>query len=146
MTIQVGDLVEISSKEDGYLGSYYVAQVVSPKPAKNKNKFTVEYQTLFSEKDHQKRLREVVHATDVRPCPPPIRVSGFEVMEVVDAYYEEGWWIGRVTGRVGADRYSVYFDSTSDEFEYSRCDLRIHQEWEDGIWVPSQTKNYGFLA
>ncbi|KAK2638791.1 hypothetical protein Ddye_026586 [Dipteronia dyeriana] len=143
MTIRVGDLVEVSSKEDGYLGSYYLAKVVS----KNKNnKYTVEYQTLFSEKNHKKRLREVVPAADVRPCPPLIRVSAFDVMEVVDAYYEEGWWMGRVSGRVGTDRYSVYFDSTGDEFEYSRCDLRVHQEWEDGNWVTSQTKNYGFLS
>ncbi|KAH7544032.1 hypothetical protein ACOSP7_030991 [Xanthoceras sorbifolium] len=137
MTIRVGDFVEISSKEDGFLGSYFVARVVAAKPAKDN--FTVEYENLLSDEDENKKLREVVRAADLRPCPPLIRVSGFDVLEVVDAYDGDGWWVGRVTGRVGADRYSVYFDSTGDEFVYSGCVLRVHQEWEDGIWVPSHT-------
>lgn len=62
------------------------------------DKFLVEFLTLVSEEDENEKLREVVDATEVRPCPPQITVAEFDVMEKADAYDRDGWWVGRVTG------------------------------------------------
>lgn len=140
-TIKVGDCVEVSSKEDGFLGSYFEAKVIASKPAKSN--FTVEYQTLLSDKDRTKKLREVVPAAEVRPRPPKVGVAGYEVMDVVDAYDGDGWWVGRVTGRLGSDRYLVYFDSSGDELEYLNSQMRIHQDWVDGSWRLSHHRFVG---
>lgn len=109
----------------------------------SKDKFLVELLTLVSEEDENEKLREVVDATEVRPCPPQITVAEFDVMEKVDAYDRDGWWVGRVTGKeCGEDKYFVHFDSTGDEFVCPGHLLRVHQEWEDGSWVPSNARSH----
>lgn len=141
--ISVGKYVEVCSKEDGFLGSYFVAKVVG---RVGKERLKVEYTTLVSEEDENRRLREVVAVRDVRPCPPLIRVAEFHMLQKVDAYDREGWWVGRVTGRGGGDeKYYVHFDSSGDEIVYSGSLLRVHQEWDDGMWVPSLRRGlHGF--
>lgn len=140
MANSVKRLVEVCSKEDGFLGSYFEAKLVQ---RVSKDKFLVEFLTLVSEEDENEKLREVVDATEVRPCPPEIAVAEFDVMEKVDAYDRDGWWVGRVTGKeCGEDKYFVHFDSTGDEFVYPGHLLRVHQEWEDGPWVPSHGRSH----
>lgn len=96
MANSVKRLVEVCSKEDGFLGSYFEAKLVQ---RVSKDKFLVEFLTLVSEEeDENEKLREVVDATEVRPCPPQITVAEFNVMEKADAYDRDGWWVGRVTG------------------------------------------------
>ncbi|GAY67959.1 hypothetical protein CUMW_260490 [Citrus unshiu] len=97
MANSVKRLVEVCSKEDGFLGSYFEAKLVQ---RVSKDKFLVEFLTLVSEEeDENEKLREVVDATEVRPCPPEIAVAEFDVMEKVDAYDRDGWWVGRLAGK-----------------------------------------------
>ena len=101
-----------------------------------RNKIMVEYKTLVSEDDPQRPLREAVEASDVRPVPPVVPVSGFEVLEKVDAFDNDGWWVGRISGRCeDGRRYFVYFESSGDEIAYPIHRIRVHQEWEDGQWL-----------
>lgn len=131
--------MEVCSKEDGFLGSYYKARLLGKV---SKDKYLVEFLTLVSEEDEKLKLREVVDAAEVRPCPPAIKVAEFNVLDKVDAYDRDGWWVGRVTGReFGEDKYSVYFESSGDEFVYSGYLLRVHQEWENGVWVTSNVRS-----
>lgn len=125
--------MEICSNEDGLLGSYFVAKVVS---RLGKDKFMVEYSTLLSNEHTREPLREVVKSSTVRPLPPEVRVPGFDVLDKVDAYDLDGWWVGRVTG-MDASNYYVYFDSSGDEFAYPVWKLRVHQEFVNGEWVSS---------
>ncbi|KAK9232318.1 hypothetical protein WN943_022564 [Citrus x changshan-huyou] len=64
MANSVKRLVEVCSKEDGFLGSYFEAKLVQ---RVSKDKFLVEFLTLVSEEDENEKLREVVDATEVRP-------------------------------------------------------------------------------
>ncbi|CAI0463143.1 unnamed protein product [Linum tenue] len=44
--------------------------------------------------------REDIRACNIRPCPPEIIVvDGFKVWDEVDAYYNEGWWVGVIAKR-----------------------------------------------
>lgn len=129
----MGSNVETISREDGFLGSYFEAKVLA---RVSKNKLKVEYLRLLCDDDESKMLKEVVNVADVRPCPPTIQVSGFDVLDKVDAFDNDGWWVGRVTGMSGCNnQYYVYFDSSGDEISYPAHKLRVHQEWEDGHWV-----------
>ncbi|XP_057465613.1 protein AGENET DOMAIN (AGD)-CONTAINING P1-like [Actinidia eriantha] len=137
MCFCVGSHVEICSNEDGFLGSYYEAKIVAKL---GKDRLKVEYTTLLA--DNQKGpLKEIVRASDVRPVPPQIRASAFNVMDKVDAYDLDGWWVGRVTGRKIGSKYTVYFECSGDEYDYPASALRVHQEYVDGHWVPSQQKD-----
>ncbi|PIA42222.1 hypothetical protein AQUCO_02100238v1 [Aquilegia coerulea] len=131
-----GDSVEISIKEDGFYGSYYVANVLSHL---NDHEYIIEYKTLLND-DATKLLKDIVDVENVRPLPPQISVSsGFLLHEEVDVYDNEGWWVGNVTGRNGL-MYNVYFASTNEEIAYPSYRLRLHQEWKDGKWVIGSEK------
>ncbi|OVA08048.1 Agenet-like domain [Macleaya cordata] len=129
-----GDLVEISSKEDGFLGSYYEATILKPVVVGNMNKYLVEYKTLVTD-DEKMFLREIVDATEIRPSPPKIPVSDFNLYDQVDVFANDGWWAGRIVGR-NLSNYNVYFNrSTRETIGYRFSDLRVHQEWDNGKWV-----------
>ncbi|OVA08047.1 Agenet-like domain [Macleaya cordata] len=126
-----GDLVEISSKEDGFVGSYYEAIIIEPV---GNNKYLVEYRTLVTD-DHKMFLREIVDAAEIRPSPPKFRVSDFRAYDQVDVYANDGWWTGRIVGR-NLSNYDVYFYKSSWEtIGYKFSELSVHQEWENGKWV-----------
>ena len=135
--INVGDTVEISSNEDGFLGSYFVAQVIEKIKNKHNNpEYEVEYETLLDDEDENKMYREKVEDYKVRPTPPVVRVAEFDVLDKVDVYDNDGWWVGRVTHKFDYV-YTVYFESTADEWAYSFDRLRLHQEYRNGVWTVS---------
>ncbi|KAJ4982140.1 hypothetical protein NE237_032977 [Protea cynaroides] len=133
MTYQNGELVEICSKEEGFVGSYYIAEIILPV---EKPRFLVEYKTLLTQ-DEKRLLREIVSADDIRPYPPTIQVSEFSLLDRVDANHNDGWWVGVIT-KIEKPMYQVYFERTGECISYLVSQLRIHQELENGIWVSSQ--------
>ncbi|CAI9088797.1 OLC1v1023233C1 [Oldenlandia corymbosa var. corymbosa] len=134
MEIGLGDWVEVFSDEDGFLGSYYEARVLEKL---GDAKFLVEYKNLVTEEDETVRLQEEVKASRMRPKPPAIRVPGYDVLDKVDAFDNDGWWVGRITGQDARNKYSVYFESSGDEIVYSVDRLRPHLEYENGKWIRS---------
>ncbi|KAK6919717.1 Agenet-like domain [Dillenia turbinata] len=142
-----GDLVEVCSKEEGFVGSYYAAVVVAEV---GNNSYIVEYKTLVTD-DETQPLREIVSACEVRPNPPEIEVKGYSILEKVDAYDNDGWWLGQITGKTESGYY-VYFNTTGDEILYPFSRLRLHQDWFNTTWlVPSSSnkrasKDLGFDA
>ncbi|XP_042494531.1 protein AGENET DOMAIN (AGD)-CONTAINING P1-like isoform X2 [Macadamia integrifolia] len=129
MAYESGDLVEICSKEEGFVGSYYSALIIS---AVEKTHFLVEYKTLLAQ-DGKRLLREIVCADDIRPYPPAIQVSKFGKFDRVDAYDNDGWWVGTITKR-NKSKYHVYFEISGEGIEYPVSKLRVHQEWKNGKW------------
>ncbi|XP_016447090.1 protein AGENET DOMAIN (AGD)-CONTAINING P1-like [Nicotiana tabacum] len=122
-----GDVVEVASKEDGFVGSYYEAIVVCQPLKKD---YIVQYKTLLKD-DLSGPLTEFVTVSELRPVPPEIPVSGFSLNDEVDAFDNDGWWVGKITGKIGAN-YIVYFETSEDECAYTISDLRVHQDWIDG--------------
>lgn len=133
--LKKGDKVEVSSEEEGMRGSWYTATVIRPVTKKTK-KIYVEYDTLMSEEDESKPLRESVDAILVRPLPPREESRGFKLMEEVDAFYSDGWWEGVVTQVLENSRYSVFFRTSREQIDFDETDLRVHREWVRGYWQP----------
>lgn len=127
-----GAKVEVRSDEEGYQGSWYTAIVVD---SLQNGKYLVEYLTLKTD-DLTEQLKEVADASDIRPYPPDVKhVHPFTLREMVDAWYNEGWWVGQVSRVLVGFKYKVYFWTTKEELEFEHCHLRPHQAWIDGKWV-----------
>ncbi|KAG8379545.1 hypothetical protein BUALT_Bualt07G0100100 [Buddleja alternifolia] len=137
MAFNAGDSVEVCSKEEGFLGSYYEATVVA-KITRN-NQYVVQYKTLV-EDDLSEPLREVVSSDEVRPPPPPPEWPPFRFFsgDRVDAFDNDGWWVGTVSGvNVDEGKYYVYFELFMVEIAYHPSKLRLHQDWNKGKWSAS---------
>lgn len=129
---KVGTLVEVKSDDEGYHGSWFTAVIVG---SLGEDKFLIEYQTLKSE-DEAQPLKEKTEASHLRPCPPDIqRVDRFKLFEKVDAWYNDGWWVGLVSRVLDGLKYAVYFWTTNEELEFGHFSLRPYQEWIHGKWV-----------
>ncbi|CAI0450776.1 unnamed protein product [Linum tenue] len=137
-----GDRVEVASEEEGFHGSYFEGNVVE---VLGSNQYKVEYVNLVKTEDESELLIETVSGEFIRPFPPRIRFGcgGFGPMEAVDAWDNDAWWVGRVTGKKGM-MYHVYFDYTGDEIAYPVSKLRPHLDWSNGRWVsPDRRKKRG---
>ncbi|XP_010544954.1 PREDICTED: DUF724 domain-containing protein 7-like isoform X2 [Tarenaya hassleriana] len=135
--IAKGSTVEVSSDEDGFKGSLYVA-VLEETPSKSKRKkLSVRYSTLLADDDFTP-LRETVDPRFIRPVPPAdivAAVEKFEEGDVVDASYRDGWWTGVVMKILEGGRYVIYFDNPPDVIEFEGKDLRAHFDWIHGNWT-----------
>ncbi|KAL4274042.1 hypothetical protein GQ457_13G002240 [Hibiscus cannabinus] len=130
-----GDRVEVCSKEEGFWGSYYEATVVSS--LHGNTLYKVRYRNLVEEEDQTRPLVEIVSADEVRPMPPPPTTEAtrtFCYLERVDAFDNDGWWVGTITGKQGL-KYWVYFETSKDEIAYPVSQLRNHLEWRNGKWL-----------
>ena len=81
-------------------------------------------------------LREEFDTLHIRPCPPEtLVVDRLSRFEEVDAFYNDGWWVGVISMVLGGSKYLVYFRDTDEEIEFKHSDLRLHQDWIDGKWI-----------
>ncbi|KAL6138685.1 hypothetical protein ACLB2K_063964 [Fragaria x ananassa] len=111
-SFQRGDQVEVCSKLEGFLGSYYEATVV----ANMGTNYVIQYNNLVEEFNDAVPLKETVKAAEVRPLPQEIREANNN----------------------GAGFHSVFFEYTGQELEYPVLKLRVHQDWRNGKWVSSK--------
>lgn len=77
--------------------------------------------------DGTEPLAETVNSGFLRPLPPlgPDDDAGkvFEVNDVVDAFWLDGWWVGVVVKVSNAKAYSVFFDDSPDLLVLTRSAL-----------------------
>ncbi|XP_061372917.1 protein AGENET DOMAIN (AGD)-CONTAINING P1-like [Gastrolobium bilobum] len=116
-----GDKVEVCSKEEGFLGSYYEATIVSHL---DNGLYVVRYKNLLEDNESQP-LTETLYPKELRPLPPRVHASQFALYQKVDAFDNDGWWVGSITGRSGS-HYYVYFSTTNEEIAYPSSHIRVH--------------------
>ncbi|CAH1424155.1 unnamed protein product [Lactuca virosa] len=146
-----GSQVEVSSDEDGFNGAWFVATVIHPPPSisttkktkslnhpTNNNLVYVEYHNLVSEDGSSRRLREYANVSYVRPSPHPdsnAAAPHFQLNDLVDAFYRDGWWTGVITAVVDSSNFVVAFQNPPDQIQFNSSDLRVHRRWDGGRWV-----------
>lgn len=134
--------MEVTSDEEGFKGAWYSAIVTQQEHKVNdENKVYVEYKTLLSDENKNTLLKEYVDIEFVRPKPPlnDEKIESFRVNDVVDAFYQDGWWCGVVSELIEQDnKYLVSFASPPDQILFNFCDLRVHRDWVHGNWVLPQ--------
>ncbi|KAI5661857.1 hypothetical protein M9H77_21180 [Catharanthus roseus] len=141
MKYRRGNRVEVASKEEGFVGSYFGATIVTKL---NGDEYIVTYHNLLKD-DLSGPLREVVSVNEIRPEPPEIEVTSFNLGDEIDAFDNDGWWVGKISGRIGSHHYSVYFGYTGEEIVYPGDRLRVHQDFVKGKWISLQ-KRGNFLS
>ncbi|XP_004309084.1 PREDICTED: uncharacterized protein LOC101298667 [Fragaria vesca subsp. vesca] len=130
--IRKGTEVEVSNDEDGFQGSWFAATVVQ---VVANAKFLVRYKSLKTD-DGKEFLTEEIDEEHLRPCPPETyMVDCYGLNDLVDAYWNEGWWEGKICKVLHGGRYRVFFEGTDDKMVFDHSDLRPRQVWIDGTWV-----------
>ncbi|PRQ60646.1 putative Agenet-like domain-containing protein [Rosa chinensis] len=127
-----GTEVEVSNDEDGFQGSWFAASVVQ---VVGKDRFLIQYKSLKTD-DGKEFLTEEIDAQHIRPCPPEtVMVDCYSMNEEVEAYWNDGWWEGKICKVLLGGRYKVYFEGTNDKMVFDHSDLRPRQVWIDRTWV-----------
>ncbi|KAL0002110.1 hypothetical protein SO802_015891 [Lithocarpus litseifolius] len=85
-----GDEVEVCSKQVGFVGSYYAATVINNY---GNQPYAVHYKNLVSDDDESQPLIEIVSADE------------FSLYDGVNAYDNDGWWVGMISRKQDSDHY-----------------------------------------
>ncbi|XP_020189137.1 protein AGENET DOMAIN (AGD)-CONTAINING P1 isoform X1 [Aegilops tauschii subsp. strangulata] len=126
-----GDRVEVSSDEEGFHGAWFQGTVVKSVG----HKFLVEYDALKDD-DETTPLKETIGEEHIRPSPPAIPVTnGFKVLDEIDAYTNDGWWVGVISEVLSNQKYKVYFKAYKEQDEFELEQLRRHCDWVGGRWI-----------
>ncbi|KAK2988655.1 hypothetical protein RJ640_008995 [Escallonia rubra] len=104
MVFRRGDQVEVSSKEDGFAGSYFLATIVSEL---TKEEYIVQYMTLLKE-DKFGPLREIVAPNKIRLVSPEIPATGFDLRDRWMLLPTMGGGLGRLLGKLGQSTSCVF--------------------------------------
>ncbi|KAG5079279.1 hypothetical protein JHK86_003344 [Glycine max] len=118
-----GSAVEVSIDDDGFSGSWFSATIVSSWAI---DRFLVKYHNLVENELSHTPLQEVVCLHQLRPLPPPEKHRDFKSGDKVDAFHNDGWWEGHITGKLGNGRFRVYFRDTEENMVFSKKQLRTH--------------------
>ena len=134
--------MEIASKDEDKYVKWYPGIVLKTDIRNGVGMLKVEYSTRFRDKEKKtKKLQESVSIHSIRPQPPPGDTKGFELMDKVEAYHNDGWCSGEVHIILSNDIYSVRFNSSTEFIQFNLSDLRIPKEWVDGVWKMEKEVN-----
>ncbi|XP_010475765.1 PREDICTED: DUF724 domain-containing protein 3-like isoform X2 [Camelina sativa] len=125
-----GTIVEVSSDEEGFKGCWFAAKVVEPI---GDDKFLVEYRDL-REEDGVEPLKEVIDFLHIRPPPPRDEDKDFTVGDKINAFYNDGWWIGFVIEGMKGGTVGIHFRQSGEKMRFGRQGLRLHKDWVNGTW------------
>ncbi|XP_015570333.1 protein AGENET DOMAIN (AGD)-CONTAINING P1 [Ricinus communis] len=131
-----GTVVEVSSDDDGFRGSWYTGKIIKRASSRSPNKYLIEYEKLFSDESGKNPLKEILDLAQLRPLAPREKKRRFRFGEKVDAYHNDGWWEGSITEECKDGKFAVFFRGTREQIVFGEEDLRLHREWVDDQWKP----------
>ncbi|KAK4786089.1 hypothetical protein SAY86_002778 [Trapa natans] len=128
--------VEIASLLECLEGVLFSGKVVAPS-FDDANKFVIEYETLTTQEDGiSQPLMEDVSVGLLRPRPPTEAKLVFKSDEIVDAFFNGGWWNGVVVTPLNNSCYLVWLRRMGRNYQFRASELRVHREWKMGAWFP----------
>nr|GLL19726.1 uncharacterized protein LOC109185225 [Ipomoea trifida] len=102
VVFRIGDAVEVTSNDAGFVGSYYEATIVGQ--LTTGDVYVVEYKNLVTD-DFSAPLTENVPVAQIRPQPVQVQSTFFDMYQVVDAF-DSTMTVGKRVGYgVGAFSY-----------------------------------------
>lgn len=157
----VDEKVEVRSIDEGSLGSWHSAVVIS---VKNRAR-DVRYDSLLCDDGSQKLIEEIdvnpvvdgitpvgkrrlFYRGLIRPLPPPFDFNRLSMHygQCVDAYYQEAWWEGVVFDHENDSEFrSIFFPDIGDLLHIRVDDLRITQDWDEFTQEWNPRGNWLFL-
>lgn len=140
MEYSVGQKIEVIGKDEGFEGSYYAAKVISKENPTNLQ-YKIEYFSLLKE-DESGPLQELLPPDLIRPFPPNIPNDSFSLEEVVDAYFNDGWWIGLIKGKFTYFNAYLYFLTV---YFYKIFQVNLGRNTSLSFRTMTEEKRYGLL-
>ncbi|XP_008234140.1 PREDICTED: uncharacterized protein LOC103333121 isoform X3 [Prunus mume] len=122
-----GTAVEINLNEDNLLYAWFPAIYLGELGV---NSFLLQYKS-----SNNCDVKVVVNGHQIRPQPPKSGKTDFNLMEMVDAFYDMGWWVGEITQILTEEKYMVRLKFTKQVKECSPSELRPHVEWTERGWI-----------
>lgn len=147
MAMKRGDVIEVSSDEEGLKGSWFRAILEDPLPKYGTKKLNVSL--LANEDDGSSTTRKTTYRRFLRPIPPESLFTAaveFEEGCVVEASRGGGWWTGVVVKKINSEEVWVYFDSPPDLFQFQTGQVRQHFDWVKQEWVKPKNKVRPFFV
>lgn len=130
MRFKKGNKVEVLSKREVPSGSWRCAEIICG----NGHNYTIRYDGY--EQANGKTVLERVSRKAIRPCPPPLEISGSWVPgDVVEVFDNFSWKMSTISQVLGKNYYKVRILGSSREFEVLKFDIRVRQSWQDNKWV-----------
>ncbi|KAM4133088.1 hypothetical protein ACJW30_01G302000 [Castanea mollissima] len=130
MRFKKGNKVEVLSKREVPSGSWCCAEIICG----NGHNYTIRYDGY--EQANGKIVLERVSRKAIRPCPPPLEISGSWVPgDVVEVFDNFSWKMSTISQDLGKNYYKVRILGSSREFEVLKFDIRVRQSWQDNKWV-----------
>ncbi|CAG7894253.1 unnamed protein product [Brassica rapa] len=117
---QIGAEVEILSTDDEI---WYPGKVVDLKLCEGLEELTVEYTTLFTDQHRLQKLQDTITADKIRPATPTSDQKSFEMMDKVEAFYNNGWSSRQISMVLGDNTYSVCLYTSMETILFKHSDL-----------------------
>lgn len=80
-------------------------------------------------------IKETVDCFHIRPPPPKLDITEFEILEAVDVFHESSWREALIIKILTEGRYSVSLKHAEKEMQLSQSEIRPHLSLMDGVWV-----------
>ncbi|KAL6123435.1 hypothetical protein ACLB2K_075957 [Fragaria x ananassa] len=124
-----GTAIEVNLQRNhlwfSWLPAFFIGQL-------GDDSFLVQYRYKTPENGNENGAVKVVVADhQIRPRPPQQEENDFVLSQMVDAFYDMGWWVRDITKVFKHKKYIVTFKFTKEEKEFSHSDIRCHLEWVD---------------
>nr|KJB20696.1 hypothetical protein B456_003G161800 [Gossypium raimondii] len=100
----------------------------------NDKRYVVQFTNLYQDRNSGTKLSKEYNSVDIRPLPPPQPPRKFKVGDIVEAYFDDGWYEGKIDQVLDDDRYIFRMSSMFLLFGVNQ--LRLHRTWLNGNWVP----------
>lgn len=144
-----GSEVEVTIDEDGLRDCWFVATLIDPpyNPRilkRNPLERYVEYRDLLVQNRSQP-LREYISVPFIRPSPLLGYTKSFELNDIVDAFYKDGWWTGVITKIFDKFKFQVTCQNLPYVIYAEVKDLRFHMDWINGEWFKPKKQVIGLL-
>ncbi|MCH91346.1 hypothetical protein A2U01_0012273 [Trifolium medium] len=113
--------VEVRVDQDGYRGGWFRATIVE---ARGPGRYLVEFHDLLADDDKKQKIREEARVQDIRLPPPREAGVKLDLLDEVDAFFEDAWRSGVICKIPGRLKSKVHFWVTKQEHDIKNSDLR----------------------
>nr|KJB78694.1 hypothetical protein B456_013G012900 [Gossypium raimondii] len=131
MDLQPGSKVEVNHEDDVCPRAWYTAIIMERATSTNDKRYVVQFTDLYQDKNSGTKLSKEYNGVDILPLPPPQPPRKFKVGDIVEAYFDDGWYEGKIDQVLDDDKY--IFRMSSMFLLFGVKQLRLRRTW---LWVP----------
>ncbi|KAJ3694646.1 hypothetical protein LUZ60_000023 [Juncus effusus] len=149
----VGAKVEVRSAAEGFIGSWFEAVVTGHEVKSGRVvRYRIKYLTLMNDDHPDLPETDEVSVHDLRPEAPRRSLKltdgdensdpGFEMHELVEAYHNDGWWYGVISGLRNpvTGKYRISFPLSREVIDCPPSEIRPQLNFINGNWFPLKPK------